>query len=267
MWLPCANVDWIPTTSGPVRSSFAAVLAGFVFACLVTVITRDRRRNDTGTIRLFVAAFLCLVADSYVGTLVASDPMCQRALAESSVFNSLLSLGTVAIFSGLAWLVSSSTTAPRGDPFYDVEQFIVRLTYAVAVVAIILLEASSRGHLLGAVGDQFPDTWYGWTLNLYAPVVVVLLVGLRLAVLRGRRKDLVRGETRLRIAAVSTCVAVVLEILLATALDDIPRDSWFGPATWTIGVSTVAPPLLAAGPIIAMVCALPARIRPEPSNP
>jgi len=268
MPLPCENLDWIPTISGPVRSSFAAVLAGFVFACLVTVITRDRHRQDAGTIRLFLAAFLCLVADSYVGILVAGDTLCQRALAESSIFNSLLSLGAVAIFSGLTWLISSSTVtrhAPEGDPFFDVEQFVVRMTYAVAVLAVILLEASARGHLLGATGDSFPMSWYGWTVHLYAPVVIALMVILRLAVLRGRRRDLVPSETRLRVAAISTSVAVFVLLILSAVFDDRRRSSWEDPPDWIVGFATVVPPLLAAGPVVAMVCALPTRTGPRPN--
>jgi hypothetical protein len=164
-------LDWNPIAAAGAQSAFAAVLAGFVFIGVVYVLTDEHRRHHGATLVLFMAAFVCLGAGSYVGTLVAGEKPKLRAWSESMFLSGLVAVGAVAMLAALLWLV----------PYWYGEDVLVRrfslaCVLFLAVVVSELMTTAGRGYLLDVGWGDRRNQLY-WYLGAQFVLIVAATVG------------------------------------------------------------------------------------------
>jgi hypothetical protein len=105
---PCLAYGWSISGSAPTDSTFAGVLAGFVFLGVATLITRKDPRNSQA-LGLLSCAFVVLGFDSYLFSLLsgsANDTDCARLWAEFIPASGMLAVGGLAVVTGMSWLLA-----------------------------------------------------------------------------------------------------------------------------------------------------------------
>jgi hypothetical protein len=104
----CLSHGWSIVTSATTNSTFAGILAGFVFLGVATLIARPGRRNAQA-LGLLTCAFVVLGFDSYLFSLVTgsgTDTDCSRVWAEGVPTSGLLAVGGLAVLVGASWLLA-----------------------------------------------------------------------------------------------------------------------------------------------------------------
>ncbi|WP_250038215.1 hypothetical protein [Paractinoplanes maris] len=182
----CPTADWSPVASAESNTQLAAVLAGFVFAGLVMLLS-ERRPGPTRvrTIGLFCAAFIVLGLASYLFGLVTGDTdpaACKRAWTETVVASGLLGLGAVAMVSGIAWLLAAYLVAtPEGGDggtsglaLDRLGQVVAVILYGVIAVVATLMAVTVYGYVRAWYAT--PSGWITGSLIAYTPVLLVVLI-------------------------------------------------------------------------------------------
>ncbi|POX38924.1 hypothetical protein C3486_20890 [Streptomyces sp. Ru73] len=195
----CAGTGWSAVASAPANSQLAGVLAGFVFAGFVMILT-ERRTSPlrTATLRLFIAGFIVLALDSYAFSLLTGDVAtgaCGRVWTESLIASGMLVVGAVAVISGMAWLLASyeePAESPAGgtgaEGMRALERLLRRSVYGIAVLTVLLLSTAAHDYVHVVYDGRRAPWWASWVSPLY-----VLLVGAAMTVTVWRRQ---RGQTR-----------------------------------------------------------------------
>jgi hypothetical protein len=104
----CPSYGWSVVTSAPTISSFAGILAGFVFTAVTILITRSGVRN-TQALGLLSCAFVVLGFDSYLFSSLSgsiSDTNCARVWDEGVSASGMLGVGGLAVVTGVSWLLA-----------------------------------------------------------------------------------------------------------------------------------------------------------------
>jgi hypothetical protein len=104
----CLSHGWDIVATAPATSTLAGILAGFVFLGVATLITQKDPRVPQA-LALLSCAFVVLGFDSYLFGLVAgngSDTDCARVWAESIPASGMLTVGGLAVITGISWLVA-----------------------------------------------------------------------------------------------------------------------------------------------------------------
>jgi hypothetical protein len=245
---PCSSLpdpaDWNPIAGGGPASAFAAVLAGFVFIGMVYVLTEGFDRHHGHTLMLFMAAFVCLAAGSYIEALASGETACLRAWSEEIFSSGLLAVGSTAMLAALAWLLPT-----RYGRDLIVRRFTIIAAISLAVIASELLATAAQGFLLDVPGKIYWRGLVGWSTWLI--IALVIAAGfLRLV-------DAVKDRYRVAIAANAVIIFTFLSLVFLGPIGDIPRAQWISPATWIVVASTVIPLYGGALAIAAITWALP----------
>lgn len=237
-------IDWNPVAAGGPASAFAAVLAGFVFIGMVYVLTEGFERHHGATLMLFMAAFICLAASSYIGTLVSGEVACLRAWSEVMFASGLLSVGSTAIFGALTWLLPARYGR---DPL--VRRFVITCALLMALITLQLLTVSVQGFLLDVPGQGHLRALSGWfTLVAIGLVPSAWLLG---------RTNAVVERRRIASAASAVLLFASLSLVFLAPIGNRPKSQWVSPPHWIVLVSTLIPLLGGAFAIAMIVWALP----------
>lgn len=104
----CPSYGWSVVTSAATISSFAGILAGFVFTAVTILIARSGVRN-TQALGLLSCAFVVLAFDSYLFSSLSgsiSDTNCARVWDQGVPASGMLGVGGLAVVTGLSWLLA-----------------------------------------------------------------------------------------------------------------------------------------------------------------
>jgi hypothetical protein len=145
------DFSWNPATIGAGESTFCGIMAGFVFAGIVAVLSlgkTDRHRDTAAALKLLFCAFLGLAATAYLLVLQSADENCLRTISEGTIFGGLLGAFVVVALVALTWLVTAYSFREDG-----VLRFLRHLIYVGAALVTLLLCTSSYSYLRAAVPD------------------------------------------------------------------------------------------------------------------
>jgi hypothetical protein len=283
----CPTADWSPVTSAGADSQLAAVLAGFVFAGLVMLLS-ERRRGPRRvlTINLFCASFLVLAFASYLFTLVAGDTdaaACRRAWTESVVASGLLGLGAVAITSGIAWLLSSYLLSHTGEidkedldddasalAVHRLGQIVTAMLYGVIIVVAALMAVTVYGYVRSWYPK--PPAWTTWALVAYTPAILLALIGWqRLRPLRDRDSNVLsdRLTGAIFLSAVTSIGYAVAGTVFTGIVAATHESQWKNPSVAWLMLTGALALILPAPSLVSLAYAVPrfpARPRPVPDG-
>jgi hypothetical protein len=249
------NIDWNPVAAAEAQSAFSAVLAGFVFIGVVQIMTDDKRRYHGATLMLFLAAFLCLAASSYLGTLIAGEAVCLRAWSESLFSGSLMAVGATTMLTALVWLLPREYGANA-----TVRRFSLACTILIALVVTELLTTNARGLLYDV------PAWRQWRDRVlwYLPATLLLLVAMwivRYRRLRNSNAETIWRRQRRRVAVASTVVLahVLASLVVLGHIGDLPANQWDPPSTQVMALTILQPMVGAALALAAVIWATPTK--------
>ncbi|MEU6117051.1 hypothetical protein ABZ840_21245 [Streptomyces sp. NPDC047117] len=275
----CLGTGWSAVASAPANSQLAGVLAGFVFAGFVMILT-ERRMSPlrTATLRLFIAGFIVLALDSYAFSLLTGDvaeQACGRVWTESLIASGMLVVGAVAVISGMSWLLASyvevqSDEEPDGgtatadghqEAMRTLERLLRRSVYGITTLTVLLLSTAAHDYVNVVFGGRQPPGWASWVSPLY-----VLLVGTAMIVTvwrRQRRRTRRAGEPaappRNELPIAFTC-AVSYAVLGTAAIGvttSTPVSAW-NPVPEAVAACTVGVVLIMPVPtVLALIYAMP----------
>jgi hypothetical protein len=109
----CKGTVWNVIGAASTMSQLAGVIAGFVFACIIVLLTTQPQHRASASERLralvpFVATFVAMGLNAYVfGLLSGEQPedSCRRVWTATVVASGMLAIGTVAAVCGIVLLV------------------------------------------------------------------------------------------------------------------------------------------------------------------
>lgn len=250
-------MDWNPIGGASAYSAFAAVLAGFVFACIVVVGT-DRGHSDprsrSNTLVLFISSFFCLVASSYLGALTSSEVVCLRAWTVTVYISSLLAIGGTAVFTGIAWLLNGYI----GNAGHDTEaravaRFAKLCAYCVAIVVVPLITMTVQGYMFDMDSTTQIPAWLEFSPLVYLcvmPVLILLMLTKRIGHRIGSRVPLTHVGTAI--------VATSLLTLIAMAIpSSMHADRWVSSLDSVLVTTTLFPLVVSAVMLMLLLATLP----------
>jgi len=250
----CQGLDWDPISGASANSAFAAVLAGFVFACIVVVGT-DRGHSDprsrANTLVLFMSAFFCLVASSYLGALTSSEVVCLRAWTITVYSSSLLAIGGTAVFTGLAWLLNGyiEATDPNSSS-RQVARFAELCAYGVAFVVVPLITITAQGYMFDMETATEIPSWLRASTWIYLTVMLLLIVS-------GTTKRLGRRfRSRLPLIRVGAAIlaTTVISLIAMSVTNSLHAPGWASVPS-SILVTTTLFPLVASAVLLLLLLA------------
>jgi hypothetical protein len=189
----CVSHGWSMVASAPTNSTFAGLLAGFVFTGVTILITRPGPRN-TQALGLLSCAFVVLGFDSYLFSLVAgaaSDTDCSRVWAEGIPSSGMLAVGGLAVVTGISWLLAA--TGEQSAEVAGVNGSTIRLdslsrvmAHGVAFAVALLLAATLIDYGQFAFGGRA-----GFALGVTSIVstAIVLVASLSMTIARHFSSD------------------------------------------------------------------------------
>jgi hypothetical protein len=169
----CEGSDWNPIASGSSHSQLAAVIAGFLFTGIILVLQERRVRSfHPHTIKLMVSSFLVLMLDSFFFSIIGGERTCARGWTEMMIAAGLLGVGSLGVFSALAWL-----TSDRQVEYNRPSSYISMLAYAIAAIVALRLSVTTRNYLHGIYAGNYPPQWLT-VVAWVCPAAIVAAVGL-----------------------------------------------------------------------------------------
>ena len=135
--------DWSPIAAAPSQSLIAGVIAGFLFAGIVVVLSQRTRRHQDSTraLKLMLTAFLGLVVTSYLYATLAGEETCPRAETEAVLNGGVLGICGIVLIVSLTWLVAAYHTDVK------ILDFLRGLAYFASLFVVLLLCVSSTGYI------------------------------------------------------------------------------------------------------------------------
>ena len=135
--------DWSPIAAAPSQSLIAGVIAGFLFAGIVVVLSQRTRRHQDSTraLKRMLTAFLGLVVTSYLYAALAGEETCPRAETEGVLNGGVLGTCGIVLIASLTWLVAAYH---RDVKILD---FLRGLVYFASLFVVLLLCVSSTGYI------------------------------------------------------------------------------------------------------------------------
>jgi hypothetical protein len=243
------HYDWSPIAAASSQSAIAAVLAGFVFAGIVAVLTfRAQKSEDANrALRLLLTAFFGLAVTAYLFADLAGEQTCPRAETEEVLVGGMLGTFAVVLMTSLAWLVLAYE-----EDDGKILDYLRKLIYLASGFVVLLLTTNSERYLSAVLQ-------YGSHLvvNILIYATGVAWVAGLVAVLAVRRSKLRRREEAAQdpgsnepAASITSrpaedvvvrwCTRLALGYLAVSALTggvalSIPAKSWYPiPAPWTV---------------------------------
>ncbi|WP_405526413.1 hypothetical protein OG592_02660 [Streptomyces avidinii] len=135
------GIDWSSIASAESMSSFCGIMAGFVFAGLITVIGQ---KNPTGrdghasrVLKLLLPCFIGLATASYLYALISGELLCTRAITEQLFAGAILAADALVVIAALAWLLPTYDRNKHGEVrfFRGLAQFAAQFSMLMLIVA------------------------------------------------------------------------------------------------------------------------------------
>jgi hypothetical protein len=227
----CDSRAWNPIAASGHWAPLAAVLAGFVFAGMVVVLTNspDKKHEAEAShaLRLLLVAFFGLVVTSYLLSTLTGEQVCGRAETEGALVAGTLATSAIVMIVALTWLMVAYGTDKLG-----IVHFLHGLVYFAIVFVVVLLNVSSTGY----VATMLPATSHRvLNLSIYASGTAILLVGGTSIFLRRKiNLDEKQRRPRVRLFAIGA-----LSYLAITAATDgfviaTPWRMWYPARQWIV---------------------------------
>jgi hypothetical protein len=262
----CAGFDWNPIAGAGATSAFAAVLAGFIFACIVFVLG-DRRRDHSLTLVLFLASFFALACASYADAVLAGEVACLRGWTAMMFSSGLLAVGAGAVFCGLAWLFWDYGSDRLSEERRRlIRWFVATCSYCVVPFALLMMAVTGWGYLLDVATVTPVPTWLRLAVwgQLAVSLAAVVAVGLG-----WRPRVFSKPDTAAAPAAFTALAATVVNLVTLPLVTGRPAAAWAAPPLWLVAVATLIPLITSAAALLVVLCAVPApahgRAGPRPT--
>jgi hypothetical protein len=251
-------MDWDPIAAAPTFSAFAAVLAGFVFACIVVIAADRTRRNRTNTLLLFLASFFCLSVASYTDAVSSGEVVCLRGWTAMMFTSSLLGVGAGSVICGLAWMLGDFADEQEAEHNRPISVFMGSCAYCVAAIVVLMLSITAQGYLLDLARVSPVPRWLGWAGWIY---MLLALMAIAATALGWPRQRL--GQTADRVVRASTIVLIfaVFTLVMLAIVTNQPAEAWRTVPSWVAIVSTTVPLVASASVLLIMLDALPITTR------
>ncbi len=269
----CEGSAWDVISAAGALSQLAGVIAGFVFAGVIVLLSQPRPHTSTGaqqsgSARLralipFFATFVAMGLNAYVFALLtgeSGDQSCRRVWTATAVASGMLAIGTVAAVSGIillvrAYLAREDLTTSDTRQLSNLERMLTVTIWSLALV--------SPGLLLQRV-YEFLRVWYDgnlhglgwlWFIAIGAACTVVVLgavtPSLTSRLIHGREGNpAVTYDRLLFFAGVCTVVYSVAGTAVVGFFLGVAPASWAStPAAvpWIVAVTVAVLPSVAIG--------------------
>ncbi|MGA5606161.1 hypothetical protein ACPCUF_34985 [Streptomyces griseoincarnatus] len=246
-------------------SAFCGIMAGFVFAGLVTVIGQKSAAGGDGHasrgLKLFLPCFIGLAMASYLYALTSGELVCTRAITEQLFSGAILAADALIVIVALAWLLPAYDRNKHGEVRFFRGLIQVAAQFAMLMVTVSA-DAFNNSVLRQPVADWATALVYGgggvfmvailffWWKPLPSapPPPVPLPTGVTAAEWPGHWRDEIHLNRRVQVAARA---AVAVGGLLAVAggcVVGIAWNHWASMPTWLVytlaGVTLVLPGLV-----------------------
>ncbi|MGI5213459.1 hypothetical protein [Plantactinospora sp. CA-290183] len=211
----CESVDWNPLGSAGAHSQLAGVVAGLVFAGIVMLIDRGTpKRPSAEALTMFIAGLVTFALDSFFFGVIAGERTCPRVWTQTTVAAGMLGVGSLTLFTGLAWLIA-------GRSEFEAPLRFIRVTaYGLSLVIVGQLTVTAHDYLRD-VRPEGTYPWLDWLVRAWSALVALVVVGHVFAPrLRYGAHRAVTHAAYLGIAYVLSCAAI---FGLLTAVD---RSYW-----------------------------------------
>ncbi|MFF7451797.1 MULTISPECIES: hypothetical protein [unclassified Streptomyces] len=135
------GIDWSSIASAGAMSAFCGIMAGFVFAGLVTVIGQKNAPGGDGHasrgLKLFLPCFIGLATASYLYALTAGELVCSRAITEQLFSGAILATDALIVVVALAWLLPAYDRNKHGEVrfFRGLIQFAAQFSMLMVIVS------------------------------------------------------------------------------------------------------------------------------------
>jgi len=198
----CSTHGWSVIASAAADSQVASVFAGFVFTCIILLLGRPGQKN-TQALSLFCATFLVLGFDSHIYGVLSghtSDTLCGRVWSEEMVAAGMLSVGGIALITGISWLLysqfdtvielDSKSNNDQPAPAINLDRCVQLMVHG-ACAAVALLLADEAHDYLAIIFRMHPARLLAWAVLAFP----ALLAGIyaMLSVYASRRPNRHRG--------------------------------------------------------------------------
>ncbi|MER6443563.1 hypothetical protein ABT275_46075 [Streptomyces sp. NPDC001185] len=146
------GIDWSSIASAESMSAFCGIMAGFVFAGLVTVIGQrnavDGDGHSSRGLRLLLPCFVGLATASYLYALTSGELVCTRAVTEQLFSGAILAADAVVVIIGLAWLLPAYDRNKHGEVvfFRGLIQFSAQFSSLMLIVSSDAFNNSALHH-------------------------------------------------------------------------------------------------------------------------
>ncbi|MFC6021411.1 hypothetical protein ACFP2T_35235 [Plantactinospora solaniradicis] len=163
---------------------------------------------------MFIAGLVTFALDSFLFGVIAGERTCPRVWTETTVAAGMLGVGSLTLFTGLAWLI-----AGRSE-FESPLQFIRVTAYGLSLVTVGQLTVTAHDYLRD-VRPEGTYPWLDWLVRAWSALIALVVVGHAFAPrLRYKAHRAVNHAAYLGIAYVLSC-ALIFGLL--TAVD---RSYW-----------------------------------------
>ncbi|MEE6306217.1 hypothetical protein V1634_05150 [Plantactinospora veratri] len=199
----CESVDWNPLGSAGAHSQLAGVVAGLVFAGIVMLIDRATSRGSSAkALTMFIAGLVTFALDSFFFGVIAGEQTCSRAWTQTTVAAGMLGVGSLTLFTGLAWLIAGR------DEFESPLRLIRVTAYGLSLVIVGQLAVTARDYLRD-VRPEGMYPWLDWLVRAWSALVAVVVVAHAFAPrLRYEAHRAVSHAAYLGIAYVLSCAVI-----------------------------------------------------------
>jgi hypothetical protein len=262
----CTTVDWSPISAASAQSAIAALLAGFVFAGIIVVLSvpsQRHQREAAQALKMLLTAFFGLTVTSYLLADMAGEQACLRAETTEALAGGSLGAFAVITVVALTWLVVAYNQHEN-----DVLIYLHVLVYVSSSFVVLLLCTSSVTYL-SADMPQASNTAID-VLMYMTGGIAILAGGVWIWRFRPKAAPLVL-PTRPEVSttsnrAVNNSIAVALAYLtissLATGiLVSFPGQDWYpSPARWVVYLVAESSLVL---PLIALLFMVNSMARPH----
>jgi hypothetical protein len=257
----CTGYPWNPIAAAGQWGPLAAVLAGFVFAGMVVVLTNKPDEGHAAeashALRLLLVAFFGLVVTSYLLATLTGEQVCRRAETEGALVAGTLATSAIVMIVALTWLIVA-----YGRDDLGILRFLRGLVYFGILFVMLLLTVSSSGY----VATMLPQTNHrALSLTMYVSDVFILLAG---SILFYCRRGLVLGEQDRRPRVTWLAIGALAYLAITSAVDGgviaLSWHAWYPIHHWLVYMAAWLAWTL---PLAVLVLAVRAMASPEPSAP
>ena len=198
---------------------------------------------------LLISSFLVLMLDSFFFSVIGGERLCERAWTEMMIGAGLLGIGSLGVFSGVAWLAADSN-----DRYSDAASYIATLARWVAGIIPLQLLITAQYYLHDMYQPNQPPLWLSisaWVCLLALTVAVVVLS------FNQYRKPWRPTDWAVRAAAYSSVAYAIISSVSFGILGGRGPDPQGKPPDWVVGTAVAVALALSTLAIVSHMLALP----------